>query len=486
MRPAVLLAARAVLLAGPTVLAFASGGYFEGARLVAAVTAWALVAVLAVAVPGPLRPGGASGAVAAALGGLALLVAWTAVSASWAPLPGPAGDSAERGLLYLAAVAAAFLALRPRAVARAAEPVLMGGILVVIAYGIAGRVLPALVEQARTAGAGGRLDQPLTYWNAEGALAAAGLVLAARVAGDGARRPLVRLASAAAAAPLGLGVHLTFSRGALAALGIGIAVLVAVTPTWTQLRSAAIALEATAACAIVASALPAVRQAEGDGRTGQGLVMLAALAVVMAAAAGAQAWSARAEAAGTTRTGPLLAPARVRLAAWGAAALLALAPFAAAVAEGGAGPSDPAFGARTERLSSAGSNRYGYWKAAVEAWSEDPAIGGGAGSFAASWLRLREFGDVARDAHSLELETAAELGLIGLALLLCTFAGFAAAARRTLRDDPGLVAGPVAVLALWVAHSAIDWDWEMPAFTLVPALLAGLVLAQAAIAPRAP
>ena len=38
--------------------------------------------------------------------------------------------------------------------------------------------------------AAGRLDQPLTYWNATGALAALGLVLCARVAGDAVGRLL--------------------------------------------------------------------------------------------------------------------------------------------------------------------------------------------------------------------------------------------------------------------------------------------------------
>jgi hypothetical protein len=31
---------------------------------------------------------------------------------------------------------------------------------------------------------------------------------------------------------------------------------------------------------------------------------------------------------------------------------------------------------------------------------------------------------------------------------------------------------------VWAAHSAIDWDWEMPAVTLVAAVLAGHLLAR--------
>ena len=41
------------------------------------------------------------------------------------------------------------------------------------------------------------------------------------------------------------------------------------------------------------------------------------------------------------------------------------------------------------------------------------------------------------------------------------------------------MAGPIAVLAAWTAHSAVDWDWEMPALTLIAVLLAGVVIARA-------
>ena len=47
MRRALLAPAAAVLLLGPTALAFFAGGFFEGPRLTAAVVAWALVLVVA-------------------------------------------------------------------------------------------------------------------------------------------------------------------------------------------------------------------------------------------------------------------------------------------------------------------------------------------------------------------------------------------------------------------------------------------------------
>ena len=49
MRAALLSGARTALLAGPTVLAFFSGGYFDGPRAWAGLIAWALVAIALVA-----------------------------------------------------------------------------------------------------------------------------------------------------------------------------------------------------------------------------------------------------------------------------------------------------------------------------------------------------------------------------------------------------------------------------------------------------
>ena len=86
-----------------------------------------------------------------------------------------------------------------------------------------------------------------------------------------------------------------------------------------------------------------------------------------------------------------------------------------------------------------------------------------------------------RDAHSLWLETAAELGLVGLALLAAFARRRRGRARRArAAATPAAVAGPAAALAVWAAHSAIDWDWEMPGgATLTALVLAGLVLALA-------
>jgi hypothetical protein len=60
------------------------------------------------------------------------------------------------------------------------------------------------------------------------------------------------------------------------------------------------------------------------------------------------------------------------------------------------------------------------------------------------------------------------------------FAGIARAARRSLRSPLApVVAGPIAALVTYLAHSPLDWDWQMPAVTLIATALAGAVIAAA-------
>ena len=58
------------------------------------------------------------------------------------------------------------------------------GAFAVTAYGLSGRLLPGLADLARSNSADGRLEQPLTYWNAMGGLGAIGLVSSLRLAAD--------------------------------------------------------------------------------------------------------------------------------------------------------------------------------------------------------------------------------------------------------------------------------------------------------------
>jgi O-antigen ligase len=461
MRRAVVAVAAACLLLGPTALAFFSGGYFAEPRLVAAIVAWLLVLGLVLTGPAPL-PRALPGRLA--LAGLVLIAAWSALSLLWAPLGGPAVQNVQRLVLYVGAFLVAAGVLRELAVARAVEPALAAGATAVIAYGLSGRLLPGIVHLSRSESAGGRLEQPITYWNAEGALAAMGLVLCARLAGDPSRPRAVRAAAAAAVAPLGAGVYLSYSRGAIAVAILGLLVLVALAPTRAQLTAVAVALGTGAAAALACEPFPYVASLEGRPRGGTAVLLILA---GLAAAAALATLRRDSRAAEELRWRRRLAPA----------AALAVAAVAAGLVAGGLGErasaSELAAQAGAERLTTASSNRYEYWRVGLKAFAEHPLDGLGSGGFRVFWLRERDIRETVKDTHSLEVEMAAELGLAGLAGFLLMTGGAIAAARRALRSDRALYAGWCAAALVWLLHASIDWDWQLPAVTLPAVLLAG-------------
>ena len=57
--------------------------------------------------------------------------------------------------------------------------------------------------------------------------------------------------------------------------------------------------------------------------------------------------------------------------------------------------------------------------------------------------------EAVRNAHSLELEIAAELGLVGLLALAAMVGGVVVAARRAIAVQPAVAAGPAAALLAW-------------------------------------
>jgi O-antigen ligase len=138
----------------------------------------------------------------------------------------------------------------------------------------------------------------------------------------------------------------------------------------------------------------------------------------------------------------------------------------------------PASGANASRLQSLETHRFKYWKVGLEhGFAEDPLKGVGAGGFSVIWLRYRDVTERVKVAHSLYVETLAELGIVGFAFLALFFGGVGSAAARA-----GMP-GATAAFVVWAVHSALDWDWEMPALSLVAIALAGLIVASAEEAP---
>jgi O-Antigen ligase len=469
VRRALRALALAALLVGPTALAFFAGGYFDSPRVWAGLIAWLLVAVAMIISPRPLPR---SLGPAMAILGLGLLAAWTLLSMTWAPIAGSAYHAGQLVLLYAGVLIAATALLRTGSAQRAVEPALAGGTVIVIGYGLAGRMLPGVLHYAHSVSAQGRLEQPLTYWNAIGELAALGLVLAVRLTGDATRPRWIRLAAAASSAPLGMALYMSFSRGALFACAAGLVVLVVVAPTTAQLRGLVVGILAAAVAAAASAPFRGVTSLQGSPGTleRQGAVVLVALVVISAAAA-VVAWRAMRGEPGSNRTLklPRLAPL--------IAVVVICAGLALAVVAGAKEKSASTLAAGASRYETLQSNRYDYWRVAWHVFKQEPIRGVGAGGWAVAWLRLRTINEGAQDAHSLPLQTAAELGLVGVALLVAFLGGVAVAARRAYRVAPPLAAGPIAAFVVYVAHAPLDWDWEMPAVTLVALILAGSLLA---------
>ena len=116
-----------------------------------------------------------------------------------------------------------------------------------------------------------------------------------------------------------------------------------------------------------------------------------------------------------------------------------------------------------------GGGRPWYWHVAWEEFTDAPVAGRGAGTFELAWLEEQPIPESILDAHSLYLETLAELGLVGLGLLALALAPPLLAAFR------GASAAAAGGYVAFLFHAGVEWDWEMPAVT-VAGLLCGAAL----------
>jgi hypothetical protein len=481
------LAARAVLaglLTGAAVAATASvdGGYFPPAW------GWSALAFLLAAASTLIVVDrvDVSRLDALFVGGLAAVVAWAGASVLWSESVPRSVLELERGIVYAAGAAAILLLVRS-----GGSPWIIGGVLGaaggVAAYALATRLYPDRFGYDLETGY--QLARPLGYWNALGILAALGIVLALAFAEVG--RRAVRLAAAALLPVLATTLYFTFSRGALVALAAGLVVTLALHPRRLRLIAASATAGVPAAIAVALASgseglareqAPLAVAAREGHRLAAAVVALAAVAAVLAL--GFE-WLAR----------RVVVSAVVRRAVGGALLATAAAAVLAVVVAAG-GPFElvtrardaftaplPATGGQLEgRLFSvSGNGRADYWRVALDAYREEPLLGTGAGTYEIHWTRDRPTAFDARDAHNLYLETLAEVGPVGLALLIATLAtpffALGAARRRPL------VAGAAGAYAAYLTHAALDWDWELPAITLA-GLACGAALLVAARRPE--
>jgi putative inorganic carbon (hco3(-)) transporter len=111
------------------------------------------------------------------------------------------------------------------------------------------------------------------------------------------------------------------------------------------------------------------------------------------------------------------------------------------------------------------TGRYSEMLAAAHAWADHPFLGVGPGMFPANYLRYsRELGftvhDGPREAHNLYLEFAAELGTVGLVLVVALFAVLVRhllAVRRQVTDRPdrAFTVAAIAVVAVFAGNGML-------------------------------
>lgn len=406
------------------------------------------------------------------LGALGLLTGWVGLSILWSLDVPQTVLELERTLVYLAAALAAVLVLDRRAVPGLVAG-LATGIAGICAYSLATRLLPSTSGQAPVAL--NRLQGTIGYWNGLAIFAAIGTVLAVVLAARATWRPGRALAAASVVVTVAT-LYFTFSRGGWLALGIGVAAALAVDSRRLQLSLTMLAVAPFAAFGVFlcsrAHVLATLTGTQaGAAHEGHRLAPeLFALALGAAAVVGGLAWLERRidpppAARFAFRVGlaaAVLAVAGGLLAHFGgpvAAARDAYHSFERAPASVSSGQS------LDKRLFSLSSNgRAHLWQAALTDFTAHPALGSGAGTFEPWWYQHRTDLQNVRDAHSLYLETLAELGIPGFLLLIAMLAAPLVALRRARTHTlaPALAAGYVAFLV----HAGIDWDWELPAITL--------------------
>ena len=143
----------------------------------------------------------------------------------------------------------------------------------------------------------------------------------------------------------------------------------------------------------------------------------------------------------------------------------------------------PRAAAGSRLLSGLGSNRYDFYRVALDVFADPSGRGRRAPTTSSRTTSRRgRSRETPRYPHSLELRTLAQTGLVGALLLfgalgaalVAALAGDARAARTPLRG--GRRGRRHAAFAYWVVHGSADWFWECaglgaPAFALLGARL---------------
>ena len=459
-----------------------------GALIVVALLAIALLAV-------PLRLAGIPLAVKLALACLAAYTALSFLSILWAAAPGAAWEGANRTLLYLI-VFALFALWRGRGASAALLVSLWTLAMVALAVYVAVRLDTATGKSFEALFAGERLSYPVGYPNATAAqwlMAFWPALLLAR----GERLPwALRGLLAGGAVVLADVALLSLSRGSLYSIAPMIILVFVLLPE--RLRTFATAVPVALGIGATTPLVLRVGDRLGSGQSASSAVhtavvamFLAALLVGVAVALGAAFESAR-------TVSPALAKV-VRRGVGAVALATLLVVLAGGLVAAGNGVGGNGVGGKlitrvrhswesfeggysttatsgNRLLSGLGSNRYDFYRVALDEFMGHPILGIGADNYQQQYLRQGHSEETPRYPHSVELRTLTQTGLLGALLAIVGLgAALVAGWRAMRRADPlarTVAAAALGGFAYWAVHGSFDWFWEFaglgaPAFALL-------------------
>jgi O-antigen ligase len=468
-------------------LALAGGGYEVGDRHIAGLLAWLVVVALLVL-------GGASAATVArpfywaggSILGLALL---SAISSLWSGSMELSVIEADRVLVYLAVFVATFLIAQTENRRQRFAEGLVISVTFVALLGLGSRLLPHVLNVADSLGTGPRLRYPLGYWNANGAMfgiAAGTLLWMSRRAAWTA----LQWVSAAALPAVLLAIYFCYSRGGLLALVIAAGCVIALSRDrlWMLATLAIGAIGALPALIAAQDRRDLADNLATQTSVDQGLTVFLILLAGIALAVGLFAllrWAERREGA---LTGRALELSRHPPVLKGVAAAIAVAAIGIAVAVGGRAwsqfsSSDIQFPSQPEAHFSQlnGAGRHDFWRVAIDTFEADPILGSGAGTYEFAWEERRSIAMPVHDAHSLYLESFAELGVVGGVLVLFLVGSMLWTGFAAWRDAPHpqreRYAALLAAMLAFAIGAALDWFWELAALGAVFFIAGGIVTA---------
>ncbi len=421
------------------------------------------------------------------VGALVAYAAWTALSLTWSVSSERTTAEVARVLAYTGLVTLIASAL-DSSTWRAAAAGLAFAALAVCGLAVLSRLVPSAFPanafQGLSGGVANRLSYPFGYWNAVGAWAS--MSMAIGVAWSAHDRVRARRAVALGLVPVAaLAAYMSYSRASVAGAVVAAVAVVAL----SRNRLTAL-VHATAAAGGAVIAILVVRNApeiaNGTGTRGAaGVAVAIAVAIVLASAVALLTSIVDLDRTrlprrvGRTIAGVVLLALVILAGAFGPrVASKAWREFRhPVVAQSAANPAS--------RLTQLGGGRYFYWRAAVDAFKAKPVTGSGAGTFEFFWDQHGATGDFIRNAHSLELENLAELGVPGLVLIVAVLAAGAAllarARRRSRRSSTaGVTAALLAAFLVYVLQASVDWMWQSTAVTVMALGCAAIASARSA------